>query len=263
MPVTSGREPRRSGGVQSLGRAFLILETLARTGGLASLSRLATLTELPPATVHRLVRSLVDLGYVHQEPNRQYSLGPQLLRLAVESSKRIGVWAAPFLAEAVDELKESVNVAVLDGDGVTYVAQEQPSTNLMRMFTEVGRRALPHGTAVGKAMLAELPEQEVLAILERTGMPRFTEHTITTPEAYLDELRLVRQRGYATDDEEQELGVRCVAVPVTGAPRRMALSMSGPSTRMDETAVRRGAEVLHGTAQQLADALGANRSLLT
>lgn len=250
-PGVRGSGPARAGGVQSLGRAFAILEAMADSGGMASLSQLAERVRLPPPTIHRLLRSLVDLGYVRQEPNRQYSLGPRLLRLAGESTRRIGVWARPLLTEAVDRLGESVNLAVLDGDEIVYVAQVQPSTTLMRMFTEVGRRTLPHTTAVGKAILAGASDADVLALLERTGMPRRTEHTVTDPQEFLRRLAVARERGYATDDGEQEIGVRCVAVAVPGAPRPMAMSMSGPTTRMDDATVERAAVVLADTARRL------------
>lgn len=256
-----GSTPRQ-GGVQSITRAFGILEAMADAGGLVSLSQLAEQLSLPPATIHRLIRSLVDLGYVRQEANRQYSLGPGLLRLSAESARRIEVWAGPYLTRAAERLGESVNVAVLEDDHVTYVAQAQPSTTLMRMFTQVGRRVLPHGTAVGKAMLAQLPDEQVRALLARTGMPRLTEHTLTTPQQLLDDLAQTRERGYARDEEEQEIGVRCVAVPVLGAPRAMAISVSGPSARMDEQTVRAGVTVLRETARQIAEVLGADRSLL-
>ena len=95
---------------------------------------------------------------------------------------------------------------------MVYVAQV-PSPHSMRMFTEVGRRVLPHCTGVGKALLSVLPDDQVRAILARTGMPAQTEHTITSPEELVAELAVIRARGYAIDDAEQEAGVRCVAVP--------------------------------------------------
>lgn len=247
MSASSGR----SGGVQSLERAFSILEAIADAGGIISLSQLAERADLPLATIHRLVRSLVALGYVRQESNRQYSLGPRLMRLAAESGKRIGVWAKPILAEAVEQLGESVNLAVLEDDEIVYVAQVQPTDTFMRMFTEVGRRTLPHSTAVGKAILADASEADVRSLLARTGMPRRTVHTLTTPEEFLEVLGTARQRGYATDEGEQELGVRCVAVAVPDAPRPMAISMSGPTTRVDDATVERAAGVLQQAAERL------------
>lgn len=252
--------PRSTSGVQSLGRAFAILEVMADAGGIIGLSELAERADLPLATIHRLVRTLVDLGYVRQEPSRQYSLGPRLIRLADTSSKRIATWARPAMKAAVAELGESVNLAVLDGDEIVYVAQVQPSTNFMRMFTEVGRRTSPHSTAVGKAILSQRSDDEVKDLLDRTGMARHTESTLTTPQEFLAELVDVRSRGYAIDEGEQERGVRCVAVVVPSAPQPMALSMSGPLTRVDDGVVERAATVLHAAAAEIAAELNRIRS---
>ncbi len=250
--VAKETSQRSAGGVQSLDRAFGILETMADAGGIIGLSQLAEKADLPLATIHRLVRTLVDLGYVRQEPSRQYSLGPRLMRLADAGAKRIGTWAAPAMNDAVAALGESVNLAVLEGDEVVYVAQVQPSANFMRMFTEVGRRTFPHSTAVGKAILAHRPDAEVVAMLQRTGMPRHTEHTLTEPAQFLASLAETRERGFATDEEEQEIGVRCVAVVVPDAPQPMALSMSGPLTRMSDEVVGRAAPVLQTAAVAIA-----------
>ena len=189
---------------------------------------------------------------MRQEPSRQYSLGPRLMRLADASTKRLGTIAHPYMRDVVSRLGESVNLAVLDGEEIVYVAQVQPSANFMRMFTEVGRRVKPHATAVGKAILAGTDERLVRDLLERTGMPRRTEHTLTTPDEFVADLERTRARGYALDDGEQELGVRCVAVVVPAAPRPMALSMSGPLTRMSDDAVFAAAPVLTAAAERIA-----------
>jgi IclR family acetate operon transcriptional repressor len=256
-------EGRARGGVQSLDRAFAILEAMADAGGVIGLSQLAADSGLPLATIHRLVRTLVDLGYVRQEPSRQYSLGPRLMRLADGSTKRLGSLAQPHMQRVVQELGESVNLAVLDGEEIVYVAQVQPSQNFMRMFTEVGRRVKPHATAVGKAILATRPEEEVRELLKRTGMPRRTEHTLTTPKLLAADLERVRESGYALDNGEQELGVRCVAVAVPGAPRPMALSMSGPLTRMSDAMIDRAAPILHAAAEKIGAELGATAPSVT
>ena len=241
--------------MQSLSRAFVILEAMADAGGEIGLSQLATEAQLPPATIHRLVRTLVDLGYVRQEPSRHYSLGPRLMRLVDASTKRLATLAHPYMTEVVDRLGESVNLAVLDGEEIVYVAQVQPSQNFMRMFTEVGRRAKPHATAVGKAILATKPEAEVRELLKRTGMARRTEHTLTTPKLLFADLERVRERGYALDEGEQELGVRCVALTVPDAARPMALSMSGPLTRMSDDVIDRAVPVLTEAAARITSEL--------
>jgi IclR family acetate operon transcriptional repressor len=253
--VTETSPNRSSGGVQSLDRAFAILEAMADAGGIIGLSQLAERADLPLATIHRLVRTLVDLGYVRQEASRQYSLGPRLMRLSDTASKRIGTWTRPAMNAAVAKLGESVNLAMLDGDEIVYVAQVQPSANFMRMFTEVGRRTSPHATAVGKAVLAAFPDQEVVELLERTGMPRYTATTLTSPQEFLDALAEVRRLGYALDEGEQEVGVRCVAVAVPGAPQPMAISMSGPLSRMGDDVVKVAAEVLGEAGAEIAAVL--------
>lgn len=245
------RTTRNSGGVQSIERVFELLETMADAGGVIGLSQLASQSGLPLPTIHRLVRTLVDLGYVRQEPSREYALGPRLVRLGDISSGLLTRWATPYLQKIVDVLGESTNLAILDGDQIMYVAQA-PGSHSMRMFTEVGRRVLPHCTAVGKAIMAGMPPGEVRALLQRTGMPRHTEHTITDPETFIEQLRWSAKHGYATDDGEQELGVRCVAVAVPGVRVHLALSVSGPAGRMTPATVDRAVPLLTSSGQALA-----------
>ena len=250
-------EPVR-GGVQSLDRAFALLEYLADGPGPdgVALSELATRSGLPLPTIHRLVRTLVASGYVRQLPSRRYALGPRLIRLGDAASRMLGEWARPQLAALVDATGESANLAMLDGDAVVYVAQV-PSRHTMRMFTEVGRRVPAHCTGVGKALLATLPPAEVRALVARTGLPAATPHTITDPAALARELDTVRTRGYAVDDAEQELGVRCVAVAVPGAPSATALSVSGPAARVTWEAVEGFVPQLRLAADALAGQLSA------
>jgi len=250
----------RAGGVQSLGRAFEILEKMADAGGTIGLSQLASDAGLPLPTIHRLVRTLVDLGYVRQERSRQYTLGPKLIRLGETSSRMLRSWAQPYLAELVDQLGESSNLAMLDHDEIVYVGQV-PSRHSMRMFTEVGRRVQPHCTAVGKAILALEPGDEVHGLLRRTGMPAHTEHTLTDPTVFASELARVREQGYAVDDGEQEVGVRCVAVAVPDAPTPIAMSVSGPTARMTAELVGRAAPLLADAARRLSADLLAGTAL--
>ena len=251
MPGDRHRPADRPAGVQSIERAFAILEAMADADGVLGVSDLVSQTGLPLATIHRLLRTLVDLGYVRQDRSRQYLLGPRLMRLADASARQVGILARPHMLELVETLGESVNLAVLDGDEIVYIAQVQPSVNSMRMFTEVGRRARPHATGVGKAILATHSDQDVLALLRRTGMQKCTERTIVDPEAFLADLRRTRERGYAIDDGEQELGVRCVAVAVPGAAQETALSTSGPLTRLTDGVVEMAASRLQSTARRI------------
>lgn len=248
--------PTASGGVQSLERAFDLLERMADAGGEVGLSELSSSSGLPLPTIHRLMRTLVASGYVRQQPNRRYALGPRLIRLGESASNLLGTWARPHLARLVEETGETANMALMDGDEVVYVAQV-PSRHSMRMFTEVGRRVLPHSTGVGKALMASMPAGEVRAVLARTGMPAATERTLTTPEEFLGALEITRERGFAVDDNEQEIGVRCIAVPVPGAPTSVAISVSGPSSRVTDAATEKIVPLLQEVARELSTALTA------
>ena len=254
MPPSDVRKSSASGGVQSLERAFGLLEHMADAGGEIGLSELAAGSGLPLPTIHRLMRTLVTCGYVRQQPNRRYALGPRLIRLGESAARPLATWARPHLARLVEETGETANMALLNGDDAVYVAQV-PSRHSMRMFTEVGRRVRPHATGVGKALLAGLPDHEVRALLARTGMPAATERTLTTPEAFLEALAEVRARGYAVDDNEQEIGVRCVAVRVPDSPTPAAISVSGPAGRVTDEAVEKMVPLLQEVARDLSAAL--------
>ena len=218
-------------GVQSVARTLDVLETLAALGGEAGVGEIATALSLPPATIHRLLRTLAARGYVMQLPSRRYSLGPGLIRLGEAATRRLSGWAKPALLRLSEATQESANFAVLDGDMATYVAQA-PSKHQMRMFTEVGRRVFPHATGVGKALLAQLPDADVRALVGRTGMPGFTDTTLRTEHDLLSELDAIRARGYAVDEGEQEVGVRCFAIAVPGMALPAAVSVSGPEVRV-------------------------------
>jgi IclR family acetate operon transcriptional repressor len=244
-------EPANRGGVQSVERAFELLEVLADAGGTAALGELAARADLPQPTIHRLVRTLLAMGYVRQLPNRQYSLGPKLIRLGETAARLIGAWSRQHLTGLVERTGETSNMAVLDNDMAVYVAQV-PSPHAMRMFTEVGRRVHPHSTGVGKALLMQLPNEEVLALLKRTGMPALTKNSHTTPEALIGDLELSRSRGYAVDEGEQEVGVRCFAVPVPDAPTLTAISISGPAARVTLKSATKVTPLLKRVARDLA-----------
>ncbi|GAA2454446.1 IclR family transcriptional regulator [Agromyces soli] len=237
-------------GVKSVARVFDLLELIADAGGDVTLSELSTMAELPLPTIHRLLRTLVSLGYARQLANRRYALGPRLVRLGEVANRQFGQLARPQLKGLVERLGETANLATLDGDRVIYVSQA-PSPHAMRMFTEVGRRSYLHSTGVGKAILAELDDEQVREIVGRTGLPAETEHSITTLEALLADLAEIRARGYSIDDGEQEIGVRCYAMAVPGAPVPTAVSVSGPIARVDEDFAARAIPVLREAVREI------------
>jgi IclR family transcriptional regulator, acetate operon repressor len=240
----------RSGGVQSVGRVLDLLEIVGESGGEIGLSELAARSGLPLPSIHRLVRTLVDRGYMRQMPNRRYVLGARLIPLGEVAGTMLGRWARPVLSGLVDELGETANMATLDGDMVMYIGQV-PSRHAMRMFTEVGRRVYAHCTGAGKALLSQLPDEHVRALLARTGMPAQTPHTLTQPDDLVAQLARIRRDGYALDEGEQEIGVRCVAVAVPGGPSGVALSVSGPAPRMTGELVERAVPLLRAASERL------------
>jgi len=254
MAEAGARSPER---VQSLDRTFSLLEQLA--DGPMTLSELAEATSLPMPTVHRLLRFLTSQGYARQDRAKRYALGLRMIRLGQSASRGLGPWITPYLARLVDLFGETANLALLEGDACVYVAQV-PSPRSMRMFTEVGRVVMLHCTGVGKAILSELDDDEVTAMLERAGMPSRTEHTITTVPAMLERLARGRRDGYVLDDGEQELGVRCVSVPLLGLPFRAAISISGPSSRLRTEDVPRIAPQLVEIAREVGEQFAAARA---
>ncbi len=238
-------------GVQSLDRAFQLLELMADAGGEVAISRLAADSGLAVSTIHRLVRTLVARGYVRQLPSRRYVLGPRLIHLGECSSRVLATWAQPHLSRLVDTIGETANMAILDSDRVVYVAQV-PSRHSMRMFTEVGRRVYLHCTGVGMVLLAQLPPGTARELLVRAGMPARTDRTVTDPDELLAQLPEIAEQGYALDDGEQEAGVRCVAVPVPGGSAAGAISVSGPAGRLALDTVPRVVPLLQSAAAALA-----------
>jgi IclR family acetate operon transcriptional repressor len=241
-------------GVQSLHRALGLIETVADAGGILTIREIAVTTGLPQATVHRLLQTLVERGYMRHLPDRRYALGSRLVPLGAAANRLVGMGASRVLGELVRELGESANLAILVGDNAEYVAQV-PSNHSMRMFTEVGRRVDLHATGVGKALLAQLSDGEVAAIVGRAGLTAHTPHTIVTEAGLHAALTEIRERGYAIDEQEQELGVRCIAVPVPSTtPMNTAVSISGPLTRLDDTLLTRSIPLLQAAARRLVGA---------
>ena len=225
------------GGVQSIERALDLLEYLARASDWVGISELSEATGQPVGTIHRLLMTLVARKYVVRDSRmRRYALGPAFRRLA-GAGLQMPDWteiATPLLQELVEISGETANLVVLERNRAVYEAQAQPA-RMVRMFTELGNRVPLHSTGCGKVLLAYQPESVITSIIAQTGLPRYTETTITDAGQLQQELELIRQQGYAMDNGEQEEGVRCLAVPVYGPRGKVvaALSISGPSSRLD------------------------------
>ena len=236
-------------GVQSIDRAVRLLELMAEAGGSVRLNDLAEATGLPQPTIHRLLRALVANGHVCQDASRRYALGPRLIRLGQLAGDGLAVRAQPFLVELVELTGESSGVAVLERDQVTYVAQE-PSDRAMAVSIEAGQQSPAHCTGVGRALLSLGTDDKVRALLGRTGLPSWTPDTNTDIRQLMACLRVVRRTGWAQDRGEHQSGVRCVAAPVPGLTARVALTVSGPQSRLDDDETNRIGPIVMGVAER-------------
>lgn len=222
--------------VQVLDRALAALEVLAGRDSECSLAEICATLKLHKSTVHRLMMVLEQHRLVDKNPDTgRYRLG---LKLFEFGSKALGAvdlrrHAKPYLERLQHELGETVFFCILD-DGQVFYIEKIESQQSVRTACMVGSRAPAYCTAVGKAMLSELPEAEVNEIVRRWGLKPITPNTITTASALKAELRAIRSRGYAIDNEEKEPGLRCVSAAVRGDSRKLlaALSVSGPAFRV-------------------------------
>lgn len=227
--------------VQSLERALDLLEALAVAEELG-VSELAERTGLVPSTAHRLLGTLVARGYAAQSPaSGRYLLGYKLLELTnglQDRLARLRTAARPHLEAIQRETGETTNLVVLEGRDAVYV-ESVSGTHSVRLFTEIGRAIPAHTSGAGKALLAWRAADDVDALFDGVALAASTPRTLTTLAALQEDLARIRRRGYATDDQEHELGVACVATPVfdpAGLPVA-AISVSGPTTRMDTDAL--------------------------
>jgi len=221
--------------VRSVARALELLSVVAH-GEEMALAHLAEATSLAPSTAHRLLTTLVDLGFVQQDPgSRHYGAGHRLLGFVSAAEQRVAALRAaalPHMTELAAACGETAHLTVLDGQQVIFVDQVLgPGT--IRMEVKVGTRMEAHVTAAGKALLAWQADAYVNSLLE-AGLQRFTPQTVTDPQDVRRELTLVRRRGWATEIEEHEFGAACVAAPILAAtgPPVASLSISGPTSRL-------------------------------
>ena len=228
-------------GVQSVERIFQLIESLAAHPAGAGLQRLAQDTDLAKSTVHRLLASLVSLGYAAQDENGRYRLTLKMFELSsgIVNSMDIMDVAKVHLERLAQRTGEAVHLVIRDGQDIVYIYKTESGP--MRMSSRVGLRSPLYCTGVGKAILATLPADEVAQIWQHTTPQKLTAHTIVEFDALQAQLTEVRTNGYAIDDEENELGVRCVAVAIPGVGGRAdsAFSISGLAPYMTPERIRR------------------------
>lgn len=241
-------------------RALAILECLdsARRG--LNISEMSRKLQIPKSSTHVIVHTLEHLGYVERESaGGHYSLGlkAHILGNGMTGTLHLADIAQPHMARLAETLRVPVHLAVPDKDQGVFI-QKIDAPGIIKFDTYVGRRMDLHCTAVGKIILAFGPSDTRERILAKQVYMRYTKHTITSPKMLLRELKRVRKLGYACDDEEEELDVRCIAVPVQTQSGQFlaALSATGVISQIPFDAVERIARL----CKQTAASIGSDRS---
>src|SRR6202158_1620109 len=206
----------RDGGVQSVDRALLIIETLAEDDEGYRLSDLAVRTGLSTSTVHRLLATLEKRRFVQFDRyESKWHVGAQSFSVGATFAHRRNfvAQAMPYLRKLRDLTRETANLAVVDDQSIIVLTRIE-SREIMRSLTKVGGRVAMVASGVGKAVLATYSNADVNATTRSNGMPRLTEKSIVRPSDLFRELESVRRQGYAIDDEEACMGLRCIAAVV-------------------------------------------------
>jgi IclR family pca regulon transcriptional regulator len=212
--MTQATERKQS--LQSLERGMAVIQIFSRERPALTLSDVARLTGTTRATARRILLTLEKLGHVRSD-GRLFSLTPRVLTLGWAYLSSLNLWevAQPLMEELVEQTKESCSAATLDLPDIVYVARV-PTRRIMTISLGVGSRLPAHATAMGRVLLAELPPQELDSFLETTPLERYTEQTISSEDALRAELARVREHGWAFVDQELEIGLRSIAVPLRG-----------------------------------------------
>ena len=248
--LASGRTPN------AIGKVAAVVSALTEEG---STSGIARRTGLPSSTVHRILQDLVAVGWAREDGNRGYLLGAQLLALAGRATDQASLVrvAHPTLQELSDRTGHTVHFAVRTGVEAVYIDKIE-GTRVYQMRSRVGLAIPLHCTAIGKAVLAELPEAEARAVLTRAGMPARTSNTITTVDDMVSHLEVVRRRGYSLDDEENELSIRCIGAAMrdqSGVPIG-GVSLTMLSFELNPDRVRRLGALVVEAASRITRDLG-------
>ncbi|MDF2586853.1 MAG: transcriptional regulator, IclR family [Anaerocolumna sp.] len=230
--------------VQSAERIFRVLEVLAETGPIGIID-LSNRLELHKSTVHRLLLSLICMDYVKQDDTGKYCLTFKIVKLSekVKAKTDIVSMVHPLIAELANKCRETVHFVRREGTEVFYLDKVEPvdpRESAIRMASQVGVARPMYCSAVGKAILAEMKDEDIKYIWKNSIIEKKTEHTITTFEKIMIEINEIRRNAYALDNEENELGVRCIAVCVRdlhGLPNN-AFSISAPAVLMTDDRVK-------------------------
>jgi DNA-binding IclR family transcriptional regulator len=224
-------------GAPSVKKAFAILSAISSAKNGLGVSELAKKLKMAKSTVHGMTSALEELGAVMRDPlTKKYKLGFTLLEIGRSAYSQIDLQtsARPVTEELMEKTRTSVFLGILNGSQVTILDIVESRQDL-NITAPVGSTIPLFAGAVGKVFLASMAEEQAAKIVKSKSLPRFTENSIVDPELYFQELRQVREKGYAVDDEEYILGVRAVASPLIGLGQlRSAIWAVGFKASLDE-----------------------------
>lgn len=226
--------------MKSLSKAIDTINAVAEAGS-AGIRQLSNITGYPPSTIHRITATLVDRHYFQQDPiTKQYSLSFRFLELGTRVQQKIHLTsiARPHIEQLVAETRESVNLAVRDGDSMVYLDIAQSNHSMLQLFTRPGARVPLYATGVGKLFLSKMDKSELNAYFERSNLTSFTPYTLVEKDIIIKDLKRIRNLGYSVENEEMEEGVRCVAALILDHQRKPAASISITGAAMRVTADR-------------------------
>jgi len=254
MSKTDNRENKFKYPIHSVENAFSLLEALADNGLELGIVEICKKIALPKGTVHRLLGTLKKLGYIEQNSqNRKYYLTVKIFRLGTAVTDKIGlVQIIPFMKELSQQFNETLNLAILNRDEITYL-YSVGSDNTLKLDLKIGSNQPAYCAAVGKVLLAYLSEQEIDDYLRRVKLKSYTPYTIVSKEYLKKDLKLIRERGYSFVNEEYMQGVSCVAVPLKDQQEKVCagLSFSVPTVRMDKEKLPQLIDSLISTAKKI------------
>ncbi len=244
----------------SVCRLFQIIEYLASKDDWVSLREMARELHISAASAFRALNGLKEIGYVRQRAqDSTYQLTLKIAWVSAQVLEHVQLRqiAHPFLQHLTSVTNETTHLAVLEGTEFVYI-DKVDNSQAVRMRSRVGQRGMLHCTAAGKSMLAFMPECEVEPILKRLRFPALTEHTITDLAKFREQLVRVKRQGYAVDDEENEVGIRCIGSPIYDHSGRLsgALSVSGWTITMTRERMPELAPELIQACQGISQELG-------
>lgn len=220
-------------GVQVIDRVFDILELLAVENKGLGVTEIARRLELNKSTVHRILGGITDRGYIEKTQDGIYRLGIQFVKLSSErlSNIELTTEARPYLSELTNMIGQSSHLAILDGSDAVYIDKVEVVRNL-RLYSQIGKRIPVYCSALGKSLLMDESDEVIIDTLNKCDFVKMTDTTKLTPRDVLIEIRNSKTRGWTLDDEEHDVGIRCIAAPIYDYRGKITatISVAGPSS---------------------------------